>query len=91
MPQTVRLLHLLQKKGIKTVAITGRKEWQREATLRNLRNQNITGLDPVILRTKAEEPLTAAAYKSNRRKQLTESGRTALCCFFLLPRSSLEQ
>jgi len=80
-PQTVKLFHLLQKRGIKTIAITGRKEFQREATVKNLLGQNITGLDPVILRSKEEEHLSAAAYKSHRRQMLTQSGyRIVGCC-----------
>jgi hypothetical protein len=54
--------------------MTGRKVKEYASTEHNLIDQGFTGFDQLIMRTPAEEKLTAQAYKSQRRKQLTESG-----------------
>jgi hypothetical protein len=70
-----RLLDFIKQKGFHAIFITGRKDVERAATIRNLDRVNIpsTVYDTLILRTPdSYPPVTAATFKSHERQVLTE-------------------
>jgi len=71
-PQSLALYKQLVAAGFRIVFLTGRKDYQNEATALNLRLQGYTQFEQLITRTPAEYNLTATVYKSNRRTQLTQ-------------------
>lgn len=73
-PQTKRFYDLLISKNIGIVFISGRNKDSYEATLKNLHSQGYTKYDTVIVRNENERNMTAAEFKLNKRKELTQKG-----------------
>jgi 5'-nucleotidase (lipoprotein e(P4) family) len=63
---------------VAVVFITGRREYQREATERALADAGFEGWQELILRDEGETELSAADYKSARRAKLEEAGFTVV-------------
>jgi len=72
--QTKELYDLIVKLRFKIIFLTGRKYYEHEATIKNLKRQGFTTFDRLIVRQPDELKLKAQEYKTNRRKQLTEEG-----------------
>jgi acid phosphatase len=73
-PQVKSLYDFLIKKGIKIIFLTGRPNYQYNATLKNLREQGYTTFDTLITRSPSEYHKTAVKYKSYERTELTKKG-----------------
>lgn len=63
---------------VAVVFMTGRKEFQREDTVRALEEAGFSGWSELILRSEAERKVSAEAYKSARRAKLEEQGYTVI-------------
>jgi len=72
--QTKHLYDYLVGRGFHIIFLTGRKHDEYDATIKNLNAQGFTHFDKLIVREQYEQNLTAKAYKSARRKQLTKEG-----------------
>jgi len=66
-PGTQAFYNVLVDKKVKIIMITGRHEAEREATLTNLQKFGLAA-DELVLRTPAEDAVTAAVYKAAHRK-----------------------
>ena len=66
--------------GYRVIIVSGRKENEREATIKNLRDRGFEGFDRLILREPGEERTTALEYKSRRRKELVNEGAHIIAC-----------
>ncbi len=62
------------KNNVKVVFLTGRFQNQYQFTYRNLLLQGFTKIDTLICRKEDESKLSAAVYKTNERKILTDKG-----------------
>lgn len=69
-----RLYDYLITRNIKVVFITGRKNYQYDATYTNLLFAGYKNFDTLIVRNKNEYNLTAQQYKSTKREELTAKG-----------------
>jgi acid phosphatase len=72
--ETKRLYDYLIGRQFKIVFLTGRKNNQYDATIKNLKLQGFAKFEKLIVRQDHELKMTAQEYKSSRRKQLTEEG-----------------
>lgn len=73
-PQTKRFYDYLITRNIYVVFISGRNYDSYEATLKNLTEKGYTKFDSVIVRKDTERNLSAAEFKSAKRKELTLNG-----------------
>ncbi len=73
-PHMLSLYDFLLDKKVKIVFITGRKNYQQEATEINLRAEGFISFDTLITRAPDEYKMTAVEFKSEKRKDLTEKG-----------------
>lgn len=73
-PATLDLYRYARAHGVAVFFVTGRAEFERAATEKNLREAGFTSWNKLILRSKNEMHLKAAVYKTAIRKQLTEQG-----------------
>lgn len=71
-PQVMELYQVLLKNGFRVIFLTGRKDSEHAATVRNLEKQGYLGFDTLITRGPTEVDMTAAEYKSLKRTQLVE-------------------
>ncbi|XP_040380393.1 acid phosphatase 1-like [Oryza brachyantha] len=73
LPETLRLYQRLLELGIKPVILTGRREYLRDATEKNLRQQGYSMWEKLLL--KPTSALQAgAAFKSGERQKLVDAG-----------------
>jgi len=72
--QSKKLYDYLVKHGFHVIFLTGRKLDEYDATLKNLREQGFSTFDKLIVRSPAEEQLSAQEYKTAHRSQLTKEG-----------------
>lgn len=79
-PHMKKLYDYLQAQGYAIVILSGRKENERAATIKNLHERGFTGFKQMILREQDEEKLTALAFKSARRKKLVQAGARIVGC-----------
>jgi acid phosphatase len=79
-PQVKSLYDFLIERGFKVVFITGKKDYQYEATYKNLKSAGYTEFDTLIVRSKEEYKLKSALFKSQRRKELAENGYVIAGC-----------
>jgi acid phosphatase len=70
-----KLYDYLTGKGARIIFITGRKDYQYDATLENLNSEGFTIFDTLITKGKNDPP-KAVDYKSNKRIELTNKGYT---------------
>ncbi|KAK4775907.1 hypothetical protein SAY87_023868 [Trapa incisa] len=74
-PGVLRLYKRLIESGFKVILITGRdKETLGHVTILNLHDQGFSGYQQLTMRTPAYKGQSAAAYKSNVRRQIVEGG-----------------
>jgi acid phosphatase len=64
----------LVDRGFKIIFITGRKDYQHQATFNNLIKAGYTKFDTLITRNADEYKLSAVEYKSAKRTELTSKG-----------------
>ena len=72
--ETKRLYDFLINRGFHVIFLTGRTLDESTATEKNLRRNGINTFDKIIMRTPAEQGLTAQEFKSMHRKQLAQEG-----------------
>ncbi|HET56488.1 MAG TPA: hypothetical protein ENN33_14920 [Ignavibacteria bacterium] len=73
-PQTRRLYDWLLERNVGIVFLTGRKDYEYEATIKNLSQVGIITFDTLITRTEKTNKLLAEEFKDYERKVLTEKG-----------------
>ncbi|GBD87742.1 HAD superfamily, subfamily IIIB [bacterium BMS3Abin03] len=73
-PQVKKLYRSLINKGINIIFLTGRKDFEYDATYKNLMDQGYTKFDTLITRRKDEYNMKAVDYKSLKREELTKKG-----------------
>lgn len=69
-----RFYEYLIDRGFKIIFLTGRQHNEYHATVKNLKDQGFTKYEKLIVRSRAEEKLTAQKYKTAQRKKLVEYG-----------------
>lgn len=79
-PHIRELYDYLKERGYYIVILSGRKESEREATIKNLQERGFTGFKEVLLRQKHEEDMKAVTYKSARRAELIKKGMRIVGC-----------
>ena len=78
--QVKELYNFLLNNGYKVIFITGKKDYQYNATLKNLKMVGYAGFDTVITRSKDEYKIRSAQFKAQKRKELTEKGYIIAGC-----------
>ena len=73
-PQVKDLYDFVIDKDFKVIFLTGRKDFEYEATYKNLTEQGYTSFDTLIVRNKNEYKQKAVEFKSMKRKELTKKG-----------------
>lgn len=73
-PQTKRLYDWLIDRNVNIVFLTGRKDYEYDATIKNLNYVGITVFDSLITRTAKTDDMLAEEYKNYERKVLVEKG-----------------
>ncbi|CAA0838613.1 HAD superfamily- subfamily IIIB acid phosphatase [Striga hermonthica] len=71
---SLRLYKELQSLGFTIFLLTGRSEFQRNATEVNLMNVGYTGWKRLILRGDSDQGKDASVYKSEKRKEIEDEG-----------------
>lgn len=71
---TLQLYNYAKQNGIGVIFLTGRYENERQPTEENLRHAGYKDWDQLILRDGKFKKMPAKAYKTAKRKQLTEEG-----------------
>jgi acid phosphatase len=79
-PQVKELYDFLLHKGYKIVFITGKKDYQYNATLKNMKSVGYTEFDTLVTRGKEEYKIKSSQFKSQKRKELTEKGYVIAGC-----------
>lgn len=73
-PEVKNLYDYLVTRGFKIVFISGRKDFQREVTRKNMIDAGYTKFDTLILKTRDYLDKTALKYKSDKRTELEKAG-----------------
>ncbi|MCK7518917.1 MAG: hypothetical protein MZV64_14930 [Ignavibacteriales bacterium] len=68
------------QRDFKIIFITGKKDYQYNATLKNMKLVGYTEFDTIITRNKDEYKIKSAQYKSQKRKELTDKGYVIAGC-----------
>jgi acid phosphatase len=79
-PKVKELYDFLVQKGFKIIFITGKKDYQYNATNKNMKSVGYTEFDTLITRNKDEYKIKSAQYKSQKRKELTDKGYVISGC-----------
>src|SRR3989339_1462862 len=79
-PQVKDLYDFLVKKGFKIIFITGKKDYQYNATFKNLNAAGYIDFDTLIVRGKKDYKTKSALFKSLKRKEMTEKGYIVVGC-----------
>ena len=79
-PQVKDLYDFLLQKKFKIIFITGKKDYQYNATLKNMKSVGYVEFDTLITRRKDEYKIKSAQYKSQKRKELAENGYVIAGC-----------
>lgn len=74
------LYDFLLNKGFKIIFITGKKDYQYNATLKNMKSAGYNEFDTIITRNKDEYKIKSAEYKTKKRKDLTKKGYNIVGC-----------
>lgn len=74
------LYNFLIQMGFKVIFISGKKETQYDATIKNLVLVGYNEFDTLIVRPKESHKTKAAEFKSQKRKELAEKGYTIIGC-----------
>lgn len=72
--QTKRFYNYLVSRKIDVIFLTGREDFVRESTRRNLIEKGYSKFDTLIVRTQSENKISAAIFKSMKREELTKNG-----------------
>lgn len=75
-PQVLNLYNYLIGRNFKIVFITGRKDFQYEATRKNLMETGYTVFDTIIVKDKKYHGVTILKFKSEKREELVRQGYT---------------
>jgi acid phosphatase len=75
-----RLYDFLVMKGFKIIFITGRKNYQHDATIKNLKLAGYNEFDTLITRDDYEHKISAVEFKSQKRKELLDKGYKIAGC-----------
>jgi acid phosphatase len=67
-----------RKAGVAVIFLTGRKERDREATERNLREEGLGEFERLIVRSADQEGVRAVAFKTEMRRLLAKEGWTII-------------
>ncbi|CAH9131237.1 unnamed protein product [Cuscuta epithymum] len=73
-PACLRLYKDLLKRGFKIFLLTGRSEYQRKCTEKNLQYAGYSDWERLILRGSSDQGTLATVYKSQKRKGLEDEG-----------------
>lgn len=73
-PQVRDLYDYLLEKGFKIIFITGKKDYQYDATFKNLKSVGYSEFDTLIVRQKQNYKTKSALFKAQKRKELTGKG-----------------
>ena len=79
-PAVKSLYDYVIQRGFTVVFITGKKDYQYNATLKNMKLVGYTEFDTIITRNKDEYKIKSAQYKSQKRKELTDKGYVIAGC-----------
>lgn len=79
-PQVKSLYDYLVQRGFKIIFITGRKDYQYNSSLKNLKSVGYVEFDTLITRGRNEHITTAVEYKSQKRNELVEKGYRIAGC-----------
>jgi len=74
------LYDFLLGKGFKIIFITGKTDYQYDATLKNMKLAGYTKFDTIITRSKDEYKIKSAQFKSQKRKELVKKGYKIAGC-----------
>ncbi len=77
---TLEFYNYLKSKGVKLIFLTGRQSEEYDATYRNLTEQGYTDFDTLIVRSELDRKISAATFKSQKRKELTDKGNEIIIC-----------
>lgn len=75
-PQVLNLYNYLIGRNFKIVFITGRKDFQYEATRKNLMETGYTVFDTIIVKDKKYHGIDVLKFKSEKRQELVRQGYT---------------
>lgn len=75
-PEVLNLYNYLIGKNFRIVFLTGRKDFQYEATRKNLINAGYTEFDTIIVKDKKYHGMTILKFKSEKREELVRKGYT---------------
>lgn len=78
--QTLDFYNYLKSKGVRLIFLTGRNIEEYDATYRNLVEQGYKDFDTIIVRSDQERKLGAAQFKTQKRKELTDTGYEIIIC-----------
>lgn len=73
-PEVRELYNYLVKRNFRIIFLTGRKNYQYDATLKNLEKAGYLKFDTLIVKDKDYYGITALKYKSDKRTELTKKG-----------------
>jgi acid phosphatase len=73
-PATLALFNYAKQHGVSVFFVSGRSEWMRQATVKNLKTVGFKDWNGLIMRTEKFQGVPAKEYKTLIRKQLTEKG-----------------
>ncbi|KAK6944890.1 Acid phosphatase, class B-like [Dillenia turbinata] len=71
---SLRLYTQLQQMGFKLILLTGRNEYQKNVTEKNLKSSGYSNWERLILRGSSDMGTLAVSYKSGKRKELEDEG-----------------
>lgn len=74
LPASLSLYKELQQLGFTIFLLTGRSEYQRNVTEKNLQDAGFTNWERLILRGPSDQGTTAIVYKSEKRSDLQDEG-----------------
>lgn len=80
LPASLRLYRELEEMGITIIFLTGRDEYQRNATEKNLFYAGYTHWEKLFLRGPSDQGTLATTYKSEKRRELEDEGYTIHGC-----------
>ncbi|XP_030530173.1 acid phosphatase 1-like [Rhodamnia argentea] len=80
LPASLSLYKELQQLGFTIFLLTGRSEYQRNVTEKNLRDAGYSDWERLILRNASDQGKTAIVYKSEKRSELESQGYTIHGC-----------
>ncbi|KAJ8766704.1 hypothetical protein K2173_005315 [Erythroxylum novogranatense] len=74
LPASLKLYKKVKQMGFKVFLLTGRSEYQRSATVKNLVSAGYSDWERLILRGISDEGESATVFKSKKRSELVEEG-----------------